>query len=71
MRDRFKDVRMLIGDDYDLGVHLAKEDALTYAWQGGREMAGGESSDFAQLVVSKKLYEEHGSNICKERFELM
>lgn len=63
----FNDVRSLILDEYELNVQLA-ENVFDYAWKGGSALAN--SSEFDQIVVSKKLYEEHGHNICKEKFNI-
>ena len=54
-------------DEYDLNVQVAN-DAFDYAWQGGKMLA--QSTEFDELVVSKKAYEEHGHNICKEKFNI-
>jgi actin-related protein len=54
----------LIPDEFDLNVYSANE--LQYAWCGGKMLA--ESPDFTNLVVTKKLYEEFGHNICEKHF---
>jgi len=43
-------------------------EAQTYAWQGGKSLASG--PDFDDLVVTKKMYEEHGHSICVKKFNI-
>ena len=58
-------MRCLISDDFDLNVVLAND--AQYAWAGGQILAN--STDFNHLIVTKKLYEEFGHNICKQKFD--
>jgi len=60
-------VRSLISDEYELIVKEMPE-AQTYAWQGGKSLASG--PDFDDLVVTKKMYEEHGHSICVKKFNI-
>jgi actin-related protein 6 len=42
-------------------------DPITHAWDGGSRL-GRASDKLDELVVSRKEYQEHGSNICISRF---
>ncbi len=57
----------MISDEYELNVKQV-ENPQAYAWAGGKELAS--SKDFNELFVSKKMYEEHGHNICKQKFNI-
>jgi len=60
-------VRSLISDEYELNIK-AMQEANTYAWKGGQSLAS--SSDFDDLIVTKKMYEEHGHSICIKKFNI-
>ncbi|KAI7872701.1 actin-related protein 6 [Spinellus fusiger] len=62
------DLRKLIPTQYT--IRLSKpDDPINYAWFGGeRLVALSAESDLQQKFVSRKDYMEHGSNICKRRF---
>ena len=61
------DVRSLIKEEYELCI-FKSTDSITAGWEGGKKLA--HSSDFKNLVVNKKVYEEYGQSICKEKFEI-
>jgi actin-related protein len=63
----YKDVRSLISDELDLNVYSVND--AQYAWYGGQMLAN--SVDNASLVVKKASYEEHGHNICKQKFDYL
>lgn len=60
-------MRALVSDENELTVNLAK-DVLRDSWQGGQILAN--STEYDDLVVNKKLYDEQGHNICKQRFDI-
>ncbi|ETN01279.1 hypothetical protein PPTG_17402 [Phytophthora nicotianae INRA-310] len=60
-----RDLRPLVSDDFDIGLH-EPSDPILAAWQGCCSLA--ESGALTERVVSKREYEEHGSNICLKRF---
>lgn len=41
---------------------------ITYSWEGGKLIS--ENDDFEDLVVTREDYEEHGHNICEEKFDI-
>jgi actin-related protein len=41
---------------------------LTYGWEGGVALSKTETFT-KKMCVTKAEYEEHGKNICKERFD--
>lgn len=63
----YDDVRSLVSDEYELVV-TQMPDVQTYAWEGGKCLAA--SSDFSDLVVTKRMYDEHGHNICLKKFNI-
>lgn len=63
----YKEVRSLAPDEFDLEVHLP-ENPITYAWQGGILLP--QLNDFSQMVVTRQLYDEYGTNICLEMFDV-
>lgn len=65
----YKDVRSLISDDYELNVVCDSQKYIDYAWQGGKLLA--ESTEFDELVVTKKSYDEFGHNLCKKKFDIL
>lgn len=67
-RDRvYSEVRCLTPTDYDVSVVLP-ENPITYSWEGGKLIS--ENDDFEDLVVTRDDYEEHGHNICEEKFDI-
>ncbi len=64
---RYKDVRSMIPDEYELKVSVS-EDPVNEAWYGGKLLAS--NSDYEDLLVTRKMYEEDGHAITRERFEL-
>ncbi|KAF4027810.1 actin [Phytophthora infestans] len=60
-----RDLRSLVPDDFDIGLHEPSDPVLA-AWQGCCSLAG--SSALSERLVSRQEYEEHGSNICLKRF---
>ncbi|KAL3657013.1 hypothetical protein V7S43_018061 [Phytophthora oleae] len=60
-----RDLRSLVPDDFDVSLH-EPSDPILAAWQGCCALA--ESNTLSQRLVTKKEYEEHGSNICLKRF---
>ncbi|XP_063700215.1 actin-related protein 6 [Culicoides brevitarsis] len=63
----FREIRALAPDEYDVQITLSK-DPTTYAWHGGKMLA--KSDDFLEKCISRKEYEEHGSKICLEKFDI-
>ena len=63
----YSDVRALVSDEFELTVSLAK-DVLRDSWQGGQMLSI--SSEYDDLVVTKKLYDEQGHNICMKKFDI-
>jgi len=51
-----------------LNIQVAT-DVFSYAWQGGAKLASN-STEFNDLIISKKLYEETGHTVCKEKFNI-
>lgn len=41
---------------------------ITYSWEGGKLIS--ENDDFEDMVVTREDYEEHGHNICEEKFDI-
>ncbi|XP_010172457.1 actin-related protein 6 [Antrostomus carolinensis] len=67
-RDRvYSEVRCLTPTDYDVSVVLP-ENPITYSWEGGKLIS--ENDDFEDMVVTREDYEEHGHNICEEKFDI-
>ncbi|XP_074643022.1 actin-related protein 6-like [Tubulanus polymorphus] len=67
-KDRIlKDVRSMAPADYDINIRLP-DDPITYSWHGGAQLA--QTPDFKKLCVTREQYEEHGPNICEERFDV-
>ena len=62
-------MRTLISDEYQLNVTSSGENPLRYGCEGGQLLATNDS-DFSDLVISRKLYEEHGRSICKKKFDV-
>lgn len=60
-----RDLRSVVPDDFDISLH-EPSDPILAAWQGCCALA--ESNEFSPRLVTKKEYEEHGSNICLKRF---
>ncbi|CAH0485609.1 unnamed protein product [Peronospora farinosa] len=60
-----RDLRSLAPVDFDIGLHVPTDPVLA-AWQGCCSLAGSDA--LSERVVSRKEYEEHGSNICLKRF---
>jgi len=54
-------------DEFDINIHLPKNPG-TFAWEGGALLA--QDSNFHNMVVTKLEYEEHGQDICRERFDI-
>ncbi|RNA27435.1 actin-related 6 [Brachionus plicatilis] len=65
----FNDVRCLIPSKYKLNVST-ENDCLGCAWQGGKKLAENET-EFNELIVSRKTYEEFGHSICKKKFDII
>jgi actin-related protein 6 len=65
---RFKDVRSMIEEDYELNVEIAT-DPLEYSLNGGKCLSNNDN-DYNDIRVTRKQYEEHGHNICKKKFDL-
>ncbi|CEG41167.1 Actin and related proteins [Plasmopara halstedii] len=61
-----QDLRPLVPDDFDIEVHESSDPILA-AWQGCCSIA--ESDALSTRIVSKKEYDEHGSNICLKKFQ--
>lgn len=69
-KDRiYQDVRSLISDDYELKVNWDPAKFIDYAWHGGRLLA--QSTDFNDLVVTRKAYDEFGHNLCRKKFDIL
>ncbi|XP_014666700.1 PREDICTED: actin-related protein 6-like [Priapulus caudatus] len=64
----YKEVRALAPDYYKVNVHCP-ENAITYAWTGGKALVG-EQNTFKKMSVTREQYEEHGQNICIETFDV-
>ncbi|OWY98646.1 actin, partial [Phytophthora megakarya] len=60
-----RDLRSLVSDDFDIDMH-EPSDPILAAWQGCCKLA--ESDALLERAVTKKEYDEHGSNICLKRF---
>lgn len=65
----YDDVRCLISSKYKLNV-TTETDCVACAWQGGKLLAENET-EFQELLVSKKTYEELGHSVCKKKFDLV
>lgn len=57
----------MIPDEYELTVKQT-ENPRSYTWSGGKDLAASEH--FSELSVTKKMYEEHGHNICRQKFNI-
>ncbi|XP_052240121.1 actin-related protein 6-like isoform X2 [Dreissena polymorpha] len=67
-QERFHmDVRSMAPDEFDISITSSKN-PVTYAWEGGVQLAN--DPNFHKLVVTRAEFEEHGHNICMERFEV-
>ena len=58
----------MIPTDYELNLSLIKGKELTTTWLGGKELAN--SKDFNELCITRKMYEEYGHSICKNKFDI-
>uniref|UniRef100_A0A336LZW8 Actin-related protein 6 n=1 Tax=Culicoides sonorensis TaxID=179676 RepID=A0A336LZW8_CULSO len=68
MRNRLTmEIRALTPEEYNVQVTMPK-DAITYAWQGGKKLS--QTDDFLNRCISRKEYEENGSKICLEKFDI-
>ncbi|XP_031574279.1 actin-related protein 6-like [Actinia tenebrosa] len=63
----FQDVRSLAPCDFDVAVYQPIN-PVTYGWDGGIALSKTETFT-KKMCVTKAEYEEHGKNICKERFD--
>ncbi|XP_046549128.1 LOW QUALITY PROTEIN: actin-related protein 6-like [Haliotis rubra] len=63
----YSDVRKLAPGDYDVTVSMPKN-PTSHAWEGGCLLA--KDPDFSKMVVTKQEFDEHGPNICYERFDV-
>lgn len=61
------DVRKLAPDLYDVHVSLPSDPA-SFAWQGGKCVAMGESVESHLMPASLLEYREHGHSVCQRRF---
>ena len=41
---------------------------ITYAWEGGSQLC--KDVKFKKMTVTKQEFEEHGSAICEDRFDV-
>ncbi|KAE9314052.1 hypothetical protein PF008_g19577 [Phytophthora fragariae] len=60
-----RDLRSVVPDDFEIELH-EPSDPILAAWQGCCSLA--ESDALSERLVTKKEYEEHGSNISLKRF---
>ncbi|KAI9910522.1 hypothetical protein PsorP6_010225 [Peronosclerospora sorghi] len=60
-----RELRSVVPIDFDIGLH-EPADPILAAWEGCCSLA--RSNALSNRVVSKKEYDEHGSNICRKRF---
>ncbi|XP_052811955.1 actin-related protein 6-like [Mya arenaria] len=63
----YTDVRSMAPDEFDISV-TAPKNPISYAWEGGVQLANDPA--FRKLAVTRAEYEEHGHNICMERFDV-
>jgi len=68
MKERvFSEVRSLAPCDVDVAVH-SSSNPVTHAWEGG--VALSKTDVFLnKMCVTKSEYDEHGKNICREKFD--
>ncbi|KAL0481453.1 actin-like protein Arp6 [Acrasis kona] len=65
-----KDMRKYVNVDHNITVHQPS-DPVVCCWRGASSFAGSETGlarMSSTLTVTKKEYEEHGSNICIQKF---
>ena len=65
----------MISDTYELKVTAGEgennQGSLIYACQGGQLLADEKhESDFQEMRVTRKMYDEFGHSICKKRFDV-
>ncbi|XP_013779892.1 actin-related protein 6-like [Limulus polyphemus] len=63
----YSDVRAFAPELYDVSVTLP-ENPVTFAWHGGSLLS--ENEEAPKMIVSKKMYEENGMNLCLEKFDV-
>lgn len=63
----YQDVRSMAPDEYEVNITLPKN-PVTYAWEGGALLS--KNPEFKKLIVTKKDYEEHGHNLCMDKFDV-
>ena len=60
-----RELRALAPDHFPISISVP-EDPICAAWRGGSSVAS--NSNFAQQVVTKAEYEEHGHSVCQRKF---
>ncbi|RUS92155.1 hypothetical protein EGW08_000008 [Elysia chlorotica] len=63
----YQDVRSMASDDYDVGMSTPKN-PITYPWHAGCDFSL--DPNFPSMCVSRHEYEEHGHNICSQKFNV-
>ncbi|XP_013398165.1 actin-related protein 6 [Lingula anatina] len=67
-KDRvYQDVRSLTPADYEVNV-TQPNNPITFSWEGGAALA--QDPQFKKMVVTKAEFEEHGQEICEEKFDV-
>lgn len=61
------DCRSMTPDDYDLNMKKPEKPSI-YAWEGGVALAN--DPQLKKIAISRDEYDEHGHNICLERFDV-
>jgi actin-related protein len=59
----------MIPEEYELNINLDKQNELDYIWQGGKVLANS-SEDTKELLVTRRMYDEHGHGVCKKKFDV-
>ncbi|XP_058961262.1 actin-related protein 6-like [Pocillopora verrucosa] len=68
MKERvFSEVRSLAPYDVDVAVHCPSR-PVTHAWEGGAALSKTDVF-VGKMCVTKAEYDEHGKNICREKFD--
>ncbi|KAJ8311032.1 hypothetical protein KUTeg_007588 [Tegillarca granosa] len=66
--ERFSaDLRSQAPEEFDISVTTA-QNPITYCWEGGVKLAS--DPDFPKMTITRDDYDEHGHNICFEKFEI-
>ncbi|XP_070162125.1 actin-related protein 6 [Polyergus mexicanus] len=67
-KDRiYKEIRSLAATEYAVNVYLP-QNPVTYAWFGGKQLS--QDAMFSNLLITREEYEEEGSSICFEKFDV-